>query len=130
MKITITIEVNGDNAPTVNVATATTEPTRGRGRPPKQPVIADVAPPPIPALPEPEPVNGSLKPGSGPQFDPGFLKIVQDAPEPFTRRSLAISTGLNVVDVTARLNRLHHRGWIIQPARELWKRTAKFGVKE
>ena len=128
MKITITIEVSGGNAPTVNVATATTEPKRGRGRPPKQPVIADVAPPPIPALVEPEPPKVTSQ-NNGHDFDAGFLRIVQDAPEPFTRRSLAIATGLCVGSVTLRLNRLAKRGWIIQPARELWKRTDKFGVK-
>ena len=127
MKITITIEVSGGNAPTVNVATTRAEPKRGRGRPPKQPVIADVAPP-IPALAEPEPPKVTSQ-NNGHDFDAGFLRIVQDAPEPFTRRSLAIATGLDVGSVTLRLNRLAKRGWIIQPARELWKRTATFGVK-
>lgn len=67
--------------------------------------------------------------GSGPQFDPGFLKTVQDAPEPFTSRSIAVSSGLNVVDVTQRLIRLHKMGWIDQPAREMWRRTETFGEK-
>lgn len=106
-----------------------TMPGKRRGRPRKV-AIADVAPEPIPPLPQPTPPTGvTMKQASGPQFDPGFLKIVQDTPQPFTRRSLAVATGLDPVDVTQRLIRLHKKGWIIQPARELWKRTATFGVK-
>ena len=98
------------------------------GRPRKPVEIAAVAPPPIP--PEPEPEKKVERKGSGPQFDPGFLKIIQDAPEPFTRRSIAVASGVDVVDVTLRLNRLHKKGWIEQPVKHLWRKTKTFGVKE
>ena len=94
----------------------------------KRAKIADVAPAPVPPLPEPDAPKIERK-GSGPQFDPGFLKIIEDAPEPFTRRSLAVSSGLKVEDVTQRLIRLHKKGWIHQPAHEMWVRTKTFGEK-
>jgi hypothetical protein len=89
--------------------------------------IATIAPPPIPQEPEPE--KKVERKGSGPQFDPGFLKIIQDAPEPFTRRSVSVASGVDVVDVTQRFIRLAKRGWIQQPAKNLWCRTKTFGVK-
>ena len=91
--------------------------------------IAAVAPEPVPELPAPTTPEVGLKQNSGPQFDPGFLKVVMDAPEPFTRRSIAVSTGLKVEDVTQRFIRMAKKGWIEQPARELWKRTKTFGLK-
>ena len=90
--------------------------------------IAPVAPPPIP--PEPEvPQISERKPGSGPQFDPGFLAIVRDAHEPWTRRSIAVASGLKVEDVTQRLLRMKHKGWIEQPSPGLWRKTKEFGLK-
>jgi hypothetical protein len=90
--------------------------------------IAEVAPPPIP--PEPELESKKIcRSNSGPQFDPGFLAVIRDCHEPFTRRALAVATGLSVTDVTQRLIRLHKKGWIEQPARELWRKTKTFGIK-
>lgn len=91
--------------------------------------IAAVAPPPLTPEPEPE-AKKICKPNSGPQFDPGFLAVIRDAHEPFTRRSIAVETGLKVEDVTQRLIRLHKKGWIEQPARELWRKTKTYGVKQ
>jgi predicted Rossmann fold nucleotide-binding protein DprA/Smf involved in DNA uptake len=116
-------ELNGDGVLAINPAAAL-EIIKKQ----KRAKIADVAPPPIPPLPEPD-APKVRQSGSGPQFDPGFLKIIQDAPEPFTRRSLAVSSGLKVEDVTQRLIRLHKKGWIDQPAREMWRRTKTFGEK-
>ena len=90
--------------------------------------IAEVAPPPLTPEPEPE-AKKICKQNSGPQFDPGFLAVIRDAHEPWTRRSIAVATGLKVEDVTQRLIRLHKKGWIEQPARELWRKTKTFGVK-
>ncbi len=121
--------VDGKGELLINPADALDIIKRKPGRPAKA-KIAEIAPEPIPALPEPTPPTGvKLKPNSGPQFDPGFLKIIQEAPEPFTRRSIAVSSGLNPVDVTQRFIRLAKKGWIEQPARELWKRTKTFGIK-
>ena len=121
-------ELSGGGVLAINPADALELIKRKPGRPVKV-KIADVAPEPIPALPEPD-APKIRQSGSGPQFDPGFLKIILDAPEPFTRRSIAVSSGLNPVDVTQRFIRLHKKGWIEQPARELWKRTKTFGIKE
>ena len=98
-----------------------TMPGKRRGRPPKHQPLP-IPPEPTPELPKVTSEN------NGHQFDPAFLKIIQEAPEPFTRRSVAISTGLDVAAVTVRFNRLKHRGWIINPAPQLWKRTATFGI--
>lgn len=117
-------ELNGDGVLAINPADALEIIKKQKGV-----KIADVAPPPIPAEEKPAEKLKTLKPNSGPQFDPGFLKIIQDAPEPFTRRSVSVSTGLDVVDVTLRFNRLKHKGWIQQPAKGMWIRTKKFGVK-
>lgn len=114
-------ELNGDGVLAI-APSAALEIIKRRGRPPKH------QPLPIPPLAEPEPPKVKTE-NHGGDFDPAFLKIIADAPEPFTRRSVAISTGLDVGNVTLRLNRLKHRGWIEQPAREMWRRTRTFGDK-
>jgi len=131
MRITITIELDDDGRmPRVKVRQnghAATEPSE-----PKEPAtvkVADVAPPPpIPPEPAPDTVS-KCKPNSGPQFDPGFLAIIRDTHEPFTRRSISAESGVSVTDVTQRLNRLHHKGWIEQPAPGLWRKTKTFAQK-
>jgi hypothetical protein len=100
MTITVTINLDGEN-PAVTVSR---QPARKEARPnalieapgytPEAaaqavaPVVkvATEAPAPIPA--EERADAPKCKPGSGPQFDPGFLAIVRSLPEPFTRRRL------------------------------------------
>jgi len=97
-------------------------PGKRRGRPPKG--VVPVAEPaaPVAELAD-EPVR---KPGSGPQFAPGFLKAILDAPEPFTRRSIAMTTGKDEVSVTQSFNRLLKKGLLENPARGCWRRTKLF----
>jgi hypothetical protein len=128
MTIRITIEFDLDGGKPVNV--------RVNGKDQAEPKVAkvakvaDVAPPPIATEPESTPAETGVKRnGSGPQFDPGFLAIVRDEHEPFTRRSLAVASGLKVEDVTQRILRLNKKGWIEQPAPGLWRKTKTFGVK-
>ena len=115
-------ELNGDGELLISPAAALDIIKRKPGRPPKH------QPLPMPPLVEPEPPKVKVE-NHGGDFDPAFLKIIECLPEPFTRRSIAVATGLEVGNVTLRLNRLKHRGWIIQPAREMWCRTKTFGVK-
>ncbi len=75
------------------------------------------------------PVTPVKRPGSGPQFAPGFVEMIRTAHEPFTRLSIAAVTGLTPADVTLRLNRMKHKGWIEQPVKTLWRKTKNFGVK-
>ena len=125
MKITIAIDLSPGCLPAKRIKIIDTEPKEPSI---KRAKIADIAPPPIP----PEPAQDTppiTRAGAGPQFDPGFLAIVRDIKEPFTRRALAVASGLEVGLVTLRMNRLHKKGWIDQPSAGLWQRTKNFGVK-
>jgi hypothetical protein len=115
-------ELNGDGELLIAPAAALEIIKRKPGRPPKH------QPLPIPPLAEPEPPKVKTE-NHGGDFDPAFVKIIEGLPEPFTRRSIAVSTGLDVGNVTLRLNRLKHRGWVEQPAREMWRKTRTFGEK-
>ena len=123
MKIHITIEFEPEPVAGKRIKICDTEVTPE----PKRAKIADVPPPPIPALAEPPKVE---RKGAGPQFDTGFLAIVRDIKEPFTRRALAVASGVEVGLVTLRINRMAKRGWLEQPAAGLWQKTKTFGVKE
>ena len=134
MKITLIIEIEAKDGqePKATVRRLPEKPSLVAAPPAtKLARIAEAAPPPVPplpALPAPD-AETVCKPGSGPQFDPGFLAALRDAPEPFTRRAIAVATGLKVEDVTMRLNRMRKRGWVEQPAPELWRKTGRFGVR-
>ena len=105
MKITITIETDATDAPKIRVAQS----------------------PPALAAPVPLPnIRNIRKPGSGPKFDPDFLRLVGDAVEPFTRQSLAAASALSVVDVTLRLNRMKKHGWVHSAHKGLWERTSRY----
>jgi len=131
MKITITIELDDDGRmPRVHVRqNGHAEKAPAEPKAPGTVKVADVAPPPLPAESTPDKPT-TCKPNSGPQFDPGFLAIVRDECEPFTRRSLAVASGLKVEDVTQRLNRLSHHGWVEQPAPGLWRKTKTWAQKQ
>ena len=125
MKIHLTIEIeDGAKAPRIKVS----QDAAPADKQPKLANIADAAPPPLTEEPPPE-TEPVARPGSGPQFDPGFLKVIQDIHEPFTRRSVAVDSGLKVEEVTQRFIRMHKKGWIEQPAPGLWRKTKSFGMK-
>jgi hypothetical protein len=119
MRIHLIIEIEPDGVGTVKRVKPATV---------KLAEIAETVPVPITPEPKPEPERID-RAGSGPQFDPGFMRIILDAVEPFTRRSIAVASGLKVEDVTQRLIRLNKHGWIEQPAPGLWRKTKTFGEK-
>jgi hypothetical protein len=129
MRIHIIIEIDGGKP--VKITQSAEADEAPNENPSKKNRVADIAPTvpaPIPSEPAPDkpPVT---RPGAGPQFDPGFLAIVEKAPQPFTRRAIAVASGVEVGNVTLRINRMHRKGWLEQPAPGLWQRTKLFGVK-
>lgn len=139
MKVLFTIEFETDRAGTpkrmkvsklLEVAPVPEEKSGDGERGCNRVKIADTTPAPIPQEPPPAPKLKTLRPNSGPQFDPGFLAVLRAAPEPFTRRSISVATGLSVVDVTLRFNRLKKKEWIQQPAPGMWIKTETFGAKK
>ena len=133
MKIHFIIEIEDDGrkrtATVQQLAQVGEEVKRKPGRPRKiyatEPAPAAPVPASEPAAPTHE-VNNDFR---GQEPDPKFINCIRDLPQPFTRRAIAIATGMDPTAVTLRLNRLKHRGWVMSPAREMWVRTNQFGIK-
>ncbi|MCX6896302.1 MAG: hypothetical protein NTZ16_12555 [Verrucomicrobia bacterium] len=128
-RLTPIAPANGDHLKTVlhhtTAADVAAAAPKRRGRPPKASVFPIVKE----AAPTPPPVRAELSTAPGPVFDPAFVGIIKDLPEPFTRRAIAAATGLELNNVTLRLNRMKHHGWIENPAPGLWRKTRTFGEK-
>lgn len=128
MRITVTIDFDGDALPRISVQNRRAASPPTEARPTVQPVAeSHSASPRTPA---------ELVSAQGPEqreYDSvtrlaPICTALRRMPTPFTRAALAAELGCDRASATAHLNRCQKRGWVESPAHGLWRTTQQFAT--